>query len=191
MIQLGFHLVCLGGPICCQFAGARCFALRKGFCAASVPVMLSGIGGPGAPHYFEFQRRENFGCEAMRFSKFVLPLFSPMHLWGSNSYLWLRNLWSQGCDNGVISDPYWKVAAADSHKADVVMRFFGRFGLDWHCETISFWLTGHFDCLWCVCQTVQTVFSGHWVQLHNALATQANFGWAVSFAITRRRRYNC
>ena len=34
---------------------------RKGFLAAAVPVMLQGVGGPGAPHQFEFTRREMFG----------------------------------------------------------------------------------------------------------------------------------
>ncbi|CAK9025711.1 FO synthase subunit 1, partial [Durusdinium trenchii] len=32
---------------------------RRGFLAAAVPVFVGGISGPGAPHWFEFQRREN------------------------------------------------------------------------------------------------------------------------------------
>ena len=34
---------------------------RKGFLAQAVPVHLRGIGGPGAPHEFLFQRRCNCG----------------------------------------------------------------------------------------------------------------------------------
>lgn len=32
---------------------------RKGFHAGAVPVFLGGIGGPGAPHEFLFERRDN------------------------------------------------------------------------------------------------------------------------------------
>lgn len=42
--------------------------LRKGFLAQAVPVMLQGVGGPGAPHHFEFTRRECFGYCADSFS---------------------------------------------------------------------------------------------------------------------------
>lgn len=38
---------------------------RKGFLVEAVPVMLTGIGGPGAPHHFEFQRRESLGVLAV------------------------------------------------------------------------------------------------------------------------------
>ena len=31
---------------------------RRGFLAAGVPVVLKGIGGPRAPHVFQFDRRE-------------------------------------------------------------------------------------------------------------------------------------
>lgn len=34
------------------------------FLAAAVPVMLGGIGGPGAPHHFEISRREDLGPSA-------------------------------------------------------------------------------------------------------------------------------
>ncbi len=34
---------------------------RKGYLAEGVPVMLTGIGGPGAPHQFTFERRETLG----------------------------------------------------------------------------------------------------------------------------------
>ena len=35
--------------------------LRRGFLSGACPVMLQGTGGPGAPHHFEFNRRESFG----------------------------------------------------------------------------------------------------------------------------------
>ena len=34
---------------------------RKGYLAGCVPVMLQGIGGPGAPHHFEFRKRSCLG----------------------------------------------------------------------------------------------------------------------------------
>lgn len=34
---------------------------RRGFLSEAVPVMLQGIGGPGAPHHFEFRRRSSMG----------------------------------------------------------------------------------------------------------------------------------
>lgn len=34
---------------------------RKGYLAEGVPVMMTGIGGPGAPHQFTFERRETLG----------------------------------------------------------------------------------------------------------------------------------
>ena len=37
------------------------FWLRKGSLVEAVPVALRGIGGPGAPHWFEFHRRETLG----------------------------------------------------------------------------------------------------------------------------------
>ena len=36
-------------------------SLRRGFLAEAVPIMLQGIGGPGAPHYFEFQKKLALG----------------------------------------------------------------------------------------------------------------------------------
>ena len=39
--------------------------LRKEFLSGAVPVMLQGMGGPGAPHQFDINRREdlgNFAC---------------------------------------------------------------------------------------------------------------------------------
>ena len=35
--------------------------LRRDFLAGAVPVMLQGIGGPGAPHFFGISRREDLG----------------------------------------------------------------------------------------------------------------------------------
>ena len=32
--------------------------------AGAVPVLLKGMGGPGAPHRFELSRRENLGALA-------------------------------------------------------------------------------------------------------------------------------
>ena len=40
-------------------------AARKEFLAGAVPVTLQGIGGPGAPHHFEFSRREDLGSLAL------------------------------------------------------------------------------------------------------------------------------
>lgn len=37
---------------------------RRGFLAGAVPVALQGIGGPGAPHCFDFCTRESLGCLA-------------------------------------------------------------------------------------------------------------------------------
>lgn len=42
--------------------------VRKGFLSECVPVMISGMGGPGAPHHFEITRREHFG---------ILPAWKP------------------------------------------------------------------------------------------------------------------
>ncbi|CAK9045691.1 FO synthase subunit 1 [Durusdinium trenchii] len=39
---------------------------RKGFLSEAVPVALSGIAGPGAPHVFQFDRRESLGCLVLR-----------------------------------------------------------------------------------------------------------------------------
>lgn len=36
--------------------------LRKGFLAESIPVNLRGIGGPGAPHVFDFSLRNTLGA---------------------------------------------------------------------------------------------------------------------------------
>ncbi|CAK9000170.1 unnamed protein product [Durusdinium trenchii] len=41
-------------------------AHRKGFLSESAPVMLTGVGGPGAPHHYEFQRRESLGIAEQR-----------------------------------------------------------------------------------------------------------------------------
>ena len=38
--------------------------LRRDFLAGAVPVTLQGMGGPGAPHHFEFIRRESLGLDA-------------------------------------------------------------------------------------------------------------------------------
>lgn len=35
--------------------------LRSGYHAAAVPFQMVGLGGPGAPHYFHFQRRGDAG----------------------------------------------------------------------------------------------------------------------------------
>ncbi len=43
------------------FFGKDVFIVRKGFLVEAVPIMLTGTGGPGAPHHFEFQRREALG----------------------------------------------------------------------------------------------------------------------------------
>ena len=36
-----------------------CAACRRGFHSGAVPVFVGGIGGPGAPHEFTFERRDN------------------------------------------------------------------------------------------------------------------------------------
>ena len=38
--------------------------LRKSFLTTAVPVRLTGIGGPGAPHVFHLERRANLGFKA-------------------------------------------------------------------------------------------------------------------------------
>ena len=38
-----------------------CCASRRGFLAQACPAFIAGISGPGAPHWFEFQRREALG----------------------------------------------------------------------------------------------------------------------------------
>ena len=49
-----------------QFKGPGNFLphTRKEFLSGACPIMLSGIGGPGAPHHFEISRRENLGNPA-------------------------------------------------------------------------------------------------------------------------------
>ena len=60
-------------------------------------------------------------------SKFVKHMWKIV-IWGWNFDL-KQPLGSQGCDSASISDPYWKLAAADSHKADIVMRLLGHWQL--------------------------------------------------------------
>ena len=43
----------------CVFAEWCSF--RSGFHRAAIPIHLAGIGGPGAPHRFEFTRRSDSG----------------------------------------------------------------------------------------------------------------------------------
>ena len=49
------------GAICfLQRPAPTCnFPLRKGFLSEGVPITIRGIAGPGAPHLFEFHRRES------------------------------------------------------------------------------------------------------------------------------------
>ena len=35
--------------------------LRKGYLAESIPIFVSGLNGPAAPHTFEFLKREDLG----------------------------------------------------------------------------------------------------------------------------------
>ena len=37
--------------------------VRRGFLAQACPVFIGGISGPGAPHWFEFQKRESLGTQ--------------------------------------------------------------------------------------------------------------------------------
>lgn len=41
--------------------------LRNGYHSQAVPIHLTGIGGPGAPHHFEFVRRCDSGTLKAQF----------------------------------------------------------------------------------------------------------------------------
>lgn len=46
-------------------------SLRKGFLSEGVPVAIRGITGPGAPHLFEFDRRESLSAWAVKFDTLI------------------------------------------------------------------------------------------------------------------------
>ena len=57
--------------------------LRRGFLAEAVPVALQGVGGPGAPHWFQFNRRESL---SFVISLLALFLFSQWKLIEATSF---------------------------------------------------------------------------------------------------------
>ena len=46
--------------VCC----ALLYFLRRDFLSGACPVAIQGMGGPGAPHHYEFCRREALGATA-------------------------------------------------------------------------------------------------------------------------------
>ena len=54
--------------------------------SGAVPVMLSGIGGPGAPHHFEISRREDLG--PFHWKTHMIIVMSSCRQWSLSNSVW-------------------------------------------------------------------------------------------------------
>lgn len=83
----------------------------------AVPVHLRGIGGPGAPHVFRFQRRGEAGVDS-----FLSAEPTVLSLLECNQALKVRQLLDPGLDRSQIADKFFKLKLGEEHPNDVILR---------------------------------------------------------------------
>ena len=96
---------------------------RKAFLAQAVPIHLKGIGGPGAPHEFLFQRRCNTGYldqlgpvrDRRPFQQFI---YIPKYIIFILYILWNR---IPGLSREMISDTFFRLEPSEEGADDVIL----------------------------------------------------------------------
>ena len=90
--------------------------------------MLSGIGGPGAPHHFEISRREDLGlsisCKQAQLKVKLGSVFDCAS--GVCPFCFFNwkcvSVVTQGSAADSASDPYWKLEDAEKLPSDIIVR---------------------------------------------------------------------